>query len=72
MTYREGLSVQILHIGSYEDETPTLHRMHTEFIPQNGFEMRGKHHELYLSDPRKVPTEKLKTVLRQPVRRVEK
>ena len=71
-TYHEGLSVQILHIGSYEDEAPTLHRMHTKFIPQNGFEMRGKHHELYLSDPRKVPPEKLKTVLRQPVRRVEK
>jgi hypothetical protein len=70
-TYREGLSVQILYIGSYEDEAPTLHRMHTGFIPGNGFEMRGKHHEIYLSDPRKVTPEKLKTVLRQPVRRIE-
>ena len=71
-TYHEGLSVQILHIGSYEDEAPTLRRMHAEFVPQNGLEMRGKHHEIYLSDPRKVPPEKLKTVLRQPVRRIEK
>jgi hypothetical protein len=70
-THHEGLSVQILHIGPYEDEGPTLQRMHDEFIPQNGLEMRGKHHEIYLSDPRKVAPEKLKTVLRQPVRRVE-
>jgi hypothetical protein len=68
--YHEGLSVQILHVGSYEDEGPTLQRMHDEFIPQSGFEMRGKHHEIYLSDARKVAPEKLRTVLRQPVRRV--
>jgi hypothetical protein len=68
-TRHEGLSVQILHIGSYEDEGPTLHRMHNEFIPQNGYEMVGKHHEIYLSDPRKVAPEKLKTVLRQPVKK---
>ena len=68
-THDEGLSVQILHIGSYENEGPTLHRMHHEFIPQNGYELVGKHHEIYLSDPRKVAPEKLKTVLRQPVRK---
>ncbi len=66
-TYAEGETVQILHIGSYEDETPVLHRMHHEFIPQNGYAMTGKHHEIYISDPRKVAPEKLKTVLRQPV-----
>lgn len=66
--YHEGLSVQILHIGSYDDEGPTLHRMHHEFIPQNGYEMVGKHHEIYLSDMRKVAPEKLRTVLRQPVK----
>ncbi len=65
--YREGLSVQILHIGSYDDEGPTLSRMHNEFIPQNGYQESGKHHEIYLSDPRRVAPEKLKTVLRQPV-----
>ena len=65
--YAEGLSVQILHIGSYDDEGPTLARLHREFIPQNGYVEAGKHHEIYLSDPRKVAPEKLKTVLRQPV-----
>lgn len=69
-TYHEGLVVQILHVGSYNDEGPTLHRMHHEFIPQSGLEMAGKHHEIYLSDARKVAPEKLRTVLRQPVRRV--
>jgi hypothetical protein len=68
-TYHEGLSVQILHIGSYDDEGPTLNKLHSEFIPQNGLEMRGKHHEIYLSDPRKVAPEKLRTVLRQPVKK---
>jgi hypothetical protein len=70
-TYHEGLSVQILHLGSYDDEGPTLHRMHHEFVPQSGYEMAGKHHEIYLSDPRKVAPEKLRTVLRQPVRSTE-
>ena len=69
--YDEGLSVQILHIGSYDDEGPTLHKLHHEFIPQTGYEMQGKHHEIYLSDPRRVAPEKLKTVLRQPIRRVK-
>jgi hypothetical protein len=70
-SYDEGLSVQILHIGPYDDEGPTLDRLHSEFIPQNGYEMRGKHHEIYLSDVRRVAPEKLRTVLRQPVRRVQ-
>ncbi len=65
--YAEGLSVQILHIGSYDDEAPTLARLHREFIPQNGYVEAGKHHEIYLGDPRKTAPEKLKTVLRQPV-----
>ena len=69
-TYHEGLSVQIMHIGSYDDEGPTLHRMHHEFVPGNGYEMAGKHHEIYLSDVRKVAPERLKTVLRQPIRKV--
>lgn len=68
-SYHEGLSVQIMHIGSYDAEGPTLHTMHSKFIPSNNLEMRGKHHEIYLSDPRKVAPEKLKTILRQPVRR---
>jgi hypothetical protein len=67
--YHEGLSVQILHIGSYDDEGPTISRLHHEYMPQNGLQENGKHHEIYLSDPRKVSPEKLKTVLRQPVKR---
>lgn len=67
--YAEGLSVQIMHIGSYDDEAPTLARLHREFIPQNGYVEAGKHHEIYLGDPRKTAPEKLKTVLRQPVAR---
>jgi hypothetical protein len=65
--YHEGLSVQIMHIGSYDDEGPVIAQMHSDFIPKNGFVENGKHHEIYLSDPRRVAPEKLKTVLRQPV-----
>jgi len=67
-TLDEGLSVQILHIGSYDDEAPTLHRLHTGFMPANGFGFAGPHHEIYLSDARRVAPEKLKTILRQPVK----
>lgn len=65
----ESLSVQTLHIGSYDDEAPLLKEMHEDFIPQNSFEMTGRHHEIYLSDARGVAPEKLRTILRQPVRR---
>jgi hypothetical protein len=68
--YDEGLCVQIMHVGSYDEEGPTLARMHQEWIPQNGFVENGKHHEIYLSDPRRVEPKKLKTVLRQPLRKV--
>ncbi len=67
--YHEGLSVQIMHIGSYDDEGPVLSQMHSEFIPNNGYVENGKHHEIYLSDPRRVAPEKLKTVLRQPIKK---
>ncbi len=63
----EGQCVQTLHIGSYDDEAPVLAAMHDEFIPQNGLRMVGRHHEIYLSDFRKVAPEKLRTILRQPV-----
>ncbi len=69
-TYHEGLVVQIMHIGSYDAEGPTLTRLHTEFIPENGYKEAGKHHEIYLSDPRKIAPEKLKTVLRQPIAKI--
>lgn len=63
----EGLSVQIMHIGSYDEETPTLLKLHDEWLPANGLKERLKHHEIYIGDPRKTPAAKLKTVLRQPV-----
>jgi hypothetical protein len=65
--YHEGLSVQIMHVGSFDDEGPVLAEMHSAFIPDNGYIVNGKHHEIYLSDFRKVSAEKLKTVLRQPL-----
>lgn len=69
-TYEEGLSVQIMHIGSYDDEGPTLAKLHHQFMPGNSFTFNGKHHEIYLSDPRRVAPEKMKTVLRQPVKKI--
>ncbi|WP_424993526.1 GyrI-like domain-containing protein [Oceaniradius stylonematis] len=69
-TFDEGLSVQIMHIGPYDAEGPTIARLHQQFIPQNGLTENGHHHEIYLSDPRRVAPEKLKTIIRQPVKRV--
>ena len=67
-TLAEGRSVQILHVGAYDDEGPVLARMHREFMPANGLTFNGSHHEIYLSDARKTSPEKLKTILRQPVK----
>ena len=65
----EGPSLQTLHIGSYDDEGPVLARLHDEVMPNLGMAFNGPHHEIYLSDPRKTEPAKLKTILRQPVRR---
>lgn len=67
LDYQEGLCVQILHIGSYDDEAATLAHLYDEWLPAHGYRLRGKHHEIYLSDPRRVAPEKLKTILRQPI-----
>jgi hypothetical protein len=69
-TLDEGLCVQTLHVGSFDDEAPVLARLHDEFIPANGLRMTGRHHEVYLSDPRRTAPEKLRPILRQPVARV--
>ncbi|MFE2754646.1 GyrI-like domain-containing protein [Actinosynnema sp. NPDC059335] len=66
---REGLSAQVLHIGPYDDEGPVLARLHDEWLAANGLRMAGLHHEVYVGDPRRVEPAKLRTVLRQPVRR---
>jgi hypothetical protein len=65
----EGLCLQALHIGSYDDEGPLLAMLHEQIMPLGGYVFAGRHHEVYLSDPRRTPPEKLKTVIRQPVRK---
>ena len=67
-TLSEGLCVQTLHLGSFDTEAEVLTRMHEEFIPEHGLELTGTHHEIYLSDPRRTAPDKLRTILRQPVR----
>lgn len=64
--FHEGLAVQIKYFGPYADEGPTIAAMH-QFIADNGYRLTGKHHEIYLSDPRRTAPERLKTVIRQPV-----
>jgi len=68
-TLEEGHCVQTLHIGPYDAEADVLADMHDHFIPDAGLQMSGKHHEIYLSDPRRVEPAKLRTILRQPVER---
>jgi len=63
----EGACVQTLHVGSYDDEGPVLEEMHSSVIPSHGLERTGKHNEIYLSDARRVPPARLRTILRQPV-----
>lgn len=71
MALTEGTSIQTLHIGSYDDEGPVLERLHHEYLPENDLTFNGDHHEIYLSDARRTEPAKLKTILRQPVQRVE-
>jgi hypothetical protein len=72
MKFTEGLCVQVMHIGSYDDEPATIAAME-QYAVDNGYAIdindTRRHHEIYLSDPRKVAPEKLKTVIRHPVRR---
>ena len=65
-TIREGRSVQALHIGAYADEPATIAKMDA-FARGRRLRYRGKHHEIYLSDPRRVPPARLRTILRHPV-----
>ena len=69
-SFDEGLCVQTLHVGSYDDEGPVLRRLHEEFVPATGLRMTGTHHEVYLSDARRTAPAKLRTILRQPVERL--
>lgn len=73
LTYDEGLCVQCMHIGSYDDEPATIEMMH-DFMTDEGYELditdKRFHHEIYLSDARRVAPEKLKTVIRHPVKKI--
>ncbi len=66
--FHEGLSAQIMYIGPYSAEGPTIARLH-QFVAESGHIRAGKHHEIYLGDPRRTAPEKLHTVIRQPMRK---
>ena len=66
--FREGRAVQALHVGPYATEPTTIGKMQA-FAQEQGYRFRGRHHEIYLGDPRRAKPEKLKTVLRHPVER---
>lgn len=74
LTFDEGVCVQCMHIGSYDDEPTTVNLMH-KFAKENGYELditdTRLHHEIYLSDPRRCDASKLKTVVRHPIRKVK-
>jgi hypothetical protein len=63
--FDEGKAAQIMHHGPYSAEAPTIEKIHA-FIAESGGGLRGRHHEIYLGDPRRTAPEKLKTVIRQP------
>ncbi len=65
-SFHEGLSAQVLHVGPFAEEGPTIERLH-RFILENRYSRMGKHREIYLSDLRRTAPEKLKTILRQPI-----
>jgi hypothetical protein len=66
--FQEGPSAQVMHVGPYSAEKPTIERLHA-FIEDEGFRLRGKHHEIYMGDPRRSAPAKLKTIIRQPISR---
>ncbi|MBW1677346.1 MAG: GyrI-like domain-containing protein [Deltaproteobacteria bacterium] len=63
--FPEGTAAQIMYFGPYSEEAPTIDKIHG-FIRDQGYRLRGKHHEIYLSDPRRTAPHKLKTIIRQP------
>jgi hypothetical protein len=65
--YEEGLSAQVMHVGAYTEEEENIQRVH-KYIEDNGYTKSGKHHEIYLNDMNKTAAERLKTILRQPMK----
>ena len=74
LTYNEGICVQCMHIGSYDNEPETVELMHT-FMTEKGYELNITdsrfHHEIYLSDPRRCDKSRLKTVIRHPIKKID-
>lgn len=68
--WEEGPGAQLLYIGPYKDEGPTITRLHS-FIEEQGYRLRGRHHEIYLGDPRRTAPERLRTIIRQPVEKAQ-
>jgi hypothetical protein len=68
-TLHEGLSARIMHVGPFADEGPTIRKLH-DFIKEEGYTFNGEHHEIYLSDIRRCAPEKLRTIIRHPVKPV--
>ena len=66
-SYNEGESLQIMHVGPYSAQGPTIARLHDR-VQQDGYALSGKHHEIYLSTPDRTSPEKLRTIIRQPVK----
>jgi len=67
--FAEGRAAQVMHVGPYAAEGPTIARLH-RFVEEQGYKLRGKHHEIYLGDPRRSAPEKLRTIIRHPVEEV--
>ncbi len=65
---KDGLAAQIMYVGPYNEEPPTIVKLHN-YIKENGYKLTGKHREIYLNDMRKTAPEKLKTIIRQPIMR---
>ena len=64
--FAEGRAAQVMHLGPYAAEAPTIELLHA-FVAEQGLELRGRHHEIYLGDPRRTAPERLRTVIRHPV-----
>jgi hypothetical protein len=69
--FAEGRAAQVMHVGPYAAEGPTIERLH-RFVEEQGYQLRGKHHEIYLGDPRRSAPEKLRTIIRHPVEKAKR
>jgi hypothetical protein len=68
--FAEGRAAQVMHVGPYAAEGPTIERLHL-FVEEQGYQLRGRHHEIYLGDPRRSAPEKLRTIIRHPVEKAK-